>query len=70
MKPMKRAPVKSKYRSPILQCMCSSAKCTMEGSDFDLSCPIKSIDPKNKQNGPHFQATPGYALAQFANASA
>ena len=52
MKPMKRAPVKSKYRSPILQCMCFSSKCTMEGSDFGLSCPIKCMYPKTKERSP------------------
>ena len=43
-KEMKRAPTRVKARSQILQCMCSTSKCVLQGSDISSTCPINCID--------------------------
>jgi len=45
-KTMKRMPVRSPYKSQILQCMASTSKCVMRNSDSCSTCPIWCVNPK------------------------
>jgi len=56
-KEMKRGPTRGKYKSQILQCMCSTSKCVVQGSDISSTCPIKCIDPCTKERF-HFTGFP------------
>ena len=49
---MKRKPQRGKFLQPIIQCMCSTSSCMMEGTDINSSCPIKCIDPATEERYP------------------
>ena len=38
-----------RFRHPIVQCMCSTSFCVMEGSDLSSSCPIKCQNEKKER---------------------
>jgi len=65
---MKRAPTRVTSKSPILQCMCSTSKCVMQGSDVSSTCPIGCIDNATHARYP-FTGAPNQSCSVSAHAA-
>ena len=50
---MNRKPQRGKIMHPMIQCMCSTSSCMMEGRDISSSCPVKCCDPITQQRFPY-----------------
>ena len=44
---LSRRPYRREFKEPIIQCMCSTSFCLMEGYDTSSSCPIKCLKQKD-----------------------
>ena len=49
-KQMRRAPHRSKFKSQLFQCMCSTSKCVTRNSDTCSTCPLKMEKAKENPN--------------------